>query len=57
MKKTLCKVNKAAFLKYVDLSSINIKISLSLPEPCRHMYGIAKDIILYLHSAINDTSV
>ncbi len=30
---TLCKLNKAAFLKYVDLSSINIKISLSLPEP------------------------
>ncbi len=28
-----CKLNKAAFFKYVDLSSINIKISLSLPEP------------------------
>ena len=34
MKKTLCKLNKAVFfLKYVDLSSINIKISLSSPEP------------------------
>ncbi len=25
---------KLHFLKYVDLSGINIKISLSLPEPC-----------------------
>ena len=33
MKKTLCKLNKAAYFKYVDLSSITLKISLLLLEP------------------------
>ncbi len=45
MKKTLRKLNKAAFLKYVGLSSINIKISLSLPEPITYLAH--EDISMY----------
>ena len=48
MKKTLCKLNKYAFFKYVDLSSITVKISLSLPylNSTEHFVNLKAD---YLH--------